>query len=109
MTTMITRDNVEQLLDARRIEVSVGGGHWWVVRRNGATKLWKKSPERIRIPIKAGFRDTGVIDEGDFINGALMSDKWRVKGDDEIAPNYARIADHIDGYDRDDLGESPDF
>ena len=32
-------------------------------RINGAIKLWKRSPQRIRIPIKHGWSDYGYINE----------------------------------------------
>lgn len=38
----------------------------------------------------------------------IMKARERVKSEDEAAERK-RIADHVDGYDRDDLGESPDY
>lgn len=35
-------------------------------RVNGAVKLWKKSPERVEIPLKHGLYDYGYIDEGNI-------------------------------------------
>jgi hypothetical protein len=34
---------------------------------------------------------------------------WRTPNADKAAAAQKKIADRIDGYDRDDLGESPDF
>lgn len=67
--TRVTRDNVDKLLDTHQLQVHMKNGNWWDCRRNGATKLWKRSPGRIRIPIKFGFRNTGAITEIDFMYG----------------------------------------
>ena len=83
MTTVkwITRANVDALLDARAIQVLMTNGRWWTVRRNGATKRWKRDPARIRIPIKAGLYVYGAITESDFRGncpGALDPTHWRI-------------------------------
>jgi hypothetical protein len=64
----ITRDNVECLLGARVIEAALNNGRWWKIRRNGATKTWKRDEEKVRIPIKFGYKGYGVITEKDFID-----------------------------------------
>jgi hypothetical protein len=71
-TEPITRANIDALLDAGRLEVEMTGGRWWRIRRNGATRRWKRDASRIYIPFKAGFRTTGAITESDF-NGACGS------------------------------------
>lgn len=38
--------------------------HVW--RRNGVTKLWKRTPGRFRIPVKFGLYDHGYIDAGNI-------------------------------------------
>lgn len=75
----ITRADVEAILDAGRIEVAVGNGKWWSIRRNGQTKTWKSQPGRIRIPYKYGFRGYGAITTWDFINtdGSRQNDVVR--------------------------------
>lgn len=76
----ITRENVEQLLDAGKIEVAMAHGKWWRIRRNGATKRWKKDASRIRIPYKAGLRNYGTIEDVHFTAmGVLHPDWFRVK------------------------------
>ena len=83
--TVITRDNIDNLLDRGQIEVKMGNGNWWQLRRNGATKLWKRDETRIRIPVKAGFRATDQITENDFAFDAtlrvevLNNARYRVK------------------------------
>lgn len=67
MTEVITRENVDRLLDAGMIQVLMQNGKWRTIRRNGATQRWKRDPNRIRIPIKHGFRGTGAIGNQDFI------------------------------------------
>lgn len=58
---------VDDLLDQGMIEMAMANGEWWKIRRNGQTKRWKKDVNRIRIPIKFGWRGYGVIAEGDFV------------------------------------------
>jgi hypothetical protein len=78
-TRMITRDNIDQLLNSGRIEAAMTTGKWWKIRRNGATKRWKKDPSRIRIPFKAGLYCYGAIDECNFLaNGQLNPELFRV-------------------------------
>jgi hypothetical protein len=57
----ITRHNIDHLLDTGQLEIAMRNGNWWTLRRNGETKRWKRDPERIRIPIKAGLRVYDVI------------------------------------------------
>lgn len=57
----ITHHNIDELLDSGQLEIAMQNGRWWALRRNGATKRWKSDPERVRIPVKAGFRDCSVI------------------------------------------------
>ena len=87
MQTPITRENVDELLDAKRIEVCVSKekDRWWAIRRNGKTTKWMTDPERIHIPFKAGFRDHGRIDETKFIHldgvSQLNPENYRVIGE----------------------------
>lgn len=68
----ITRDNIDALLDSGQLEVQMSSGRWWQIRRNGATKRWKRDARRIYIPFKAGIHTYGAITESDF-NGAVGS------------------------------------
>jgi hypothetical protein len=68
----ITRDNIDALLDAGALEVAMSNGTWWRIRRNGATKRWKRDPARIYVPFKAGMYTYGAITETHF-NGAASS------------------------------------
>lgn len=87
-TTAITRHNVEALLDGGNLFVRMPHGNWWRVRRNGMTKRWVKDAARIKIPLKAGMRAYGDINEGDFgPSGMLSPDKWRHADD---LPHQAR-------------------
>ena len=63
---VITRGNVEQLLDAGLLEVEMNNGRWWRIRRNGQTKRWKRDPQRIYLPFKAGMKVYGAIETSDF-------------------------------------------
>lgn len=49
------------------------------------------------------------IDGQPFVMGLLKSEVAYYKGEAEKRISEQKRADHIDGYDRDDLGESPDF
>ena len=40
----------------------------WEWRRNGATKRWKREPDRFSIPVKYGMYDFGHITENDHIH-----------------------------------------
>jgi len=64
----ITRENVDALLDARSIEIAMSNGNWWIIRRNGQTKRWKRDATRICIPFKMGLYGYGTITERDFIH-----------------------------------------
>lgn len=79
----ITRHNVDQLLDAGKIEIAMRNGNWWKIRRNGKTQKWKKDADRIRIPYKAGLKVYGAISEDDFkFDGTLDPALFRLKGED---------------------------
>lgn len=63
----ITRDNIDSLLDNRGIQAHMSNGRWWVIRRNGVTRRWKRNAKRIAIPYKAGMYTYGLITEKDFV------------------------------------------
>ena len=48
-------------------------------RRNGANKLWKRSPERFRIPIKFGLYDYAYITEDNINRFHLASECPRAR------------------------------
>lgn len=56
--TPFTRKQIEDALDAGKLEVLMTNGNWWTCRRNGKTKTWKTRPDDFRIPVKCGFRTT---------------------------------------------------
>jgi len=80
----ITRETVDALLDRGRIEIAMAtrgqpNGKWWKIRRNGATKRWKRDASRIYVPYKAGMYVYGQITEGDFLeNGELNPAYFRL-------------------------------
>ncbi len=80
--TPITRENVDAMLDAHRIEVAAFNGKWYTIRRNGATRRWKRDPRRIYIPFKVGFRNHGNITESDF---------FLIDGLEQLNPTVFRI------------------
>jgi hypothetical protein len=52
----------ETALDTGKLYAAAGSNRYWLARRNGATKRWKRDATRFRIPIKYGFRGTGRIE-----------------------------------------------
>lgn len=65
---LITRANIDDLMDRRMIQTRMKNGNWWDIRRNGKTQTWKSQPGRIRIPYKYGFRGYGAITTWDFVD-----------------------------------------
>lgn len=61
MTTKITTATIDKLLDEGRLEIKMKNGNWWQLRRNGATKRWKREPERFYVGVKAGLKVYGAI------------------------------------------------
>ena len=61
------RTEIETALDTHSLWVEMPHGKEWRVRRNGQTKLWKRTPDKFIIPVKAGFRSCGRITEDTFI------------------------------------------
>ena len=57
--------SVETMLDARRLQIQGRNGRWYDVRRNGATKTWKRSLLRASIPAKVGLRECFRIEFND--------------------------------------------
>lgn len=52
---MLTLQQIETALDNGQLWVLMGSGRYWRCRRNGATKTWKRKPNRFSIPVKAGM------------------------------------------------------
>lgn len=85
--TRITRDNLEELLDHRMIDVKVANASgptkpdvWWNIRRNSTTWRGVKHPHRFKISIKAGLRWYSKITEKDITaDGTLDPRKFRLK------------------------------
>jgi hypothetical protein len=50
----LTTNNAELMLDAGLLQAQMHTGKWWSLRRNGKTQRWKRSPQRFRVPCKAG-------------------------------------------------------
>ncbi len=71
-STVITRANVDSMLDSGRIEVAMKNGNWWQIRRNGKTRTWKKDSKRVAIPFKAGMYAYGTITETDFDSAGIL-------------------------------------
>lgn len=63
---MTTLQEIENALDHGALFASMTGGKWWLARRNGKTKLWKREPARFRIPFKVGFKQQDSLTERDL-------------------------------------------
>jgi hypothetical protein len=50
-----SHQHVTAELDAGHVWVRMNNGRYWKLRRNGATKTWKRDLFRYRIPVKAGM------------------------------------------------------
>lgn len=76
----ITRANIDTLLNTYQLEIHLKNGRWWTCRRNGKTRHWARSPNRIYVPFKYGFRNYGNVTENDFReDGSLNPFEFRVK------------------------------
>lgn len=54
---------IENVLDHGKLYIQVTATKFYKARRNGATKIWKKSPGHFEIPVKFGFKDCARISE----------------------------------------------
>lgn len=73
----IKREQFEAWLDAGQLQTRIQGAKedkWYDCRRNGATKTWKREPERFEIPVKFRFKDTMRVKSDHFIDGKV--DFW---------------------------------
>lgn len=68
----MTRDQIENALNAGHVWAAMRNGRYWRLRRNGATQRWKTRPFDFRIPVKAGLKAYGEITHTSAI--AYMSD-----------------------------------
>lgn len=67
----MTLAQIEEALDAGRLEANVHSIKWWKLRRNGRTQRWKTRPHAFRIPVKAGIRSTGQITHLNYKEDAM--------------------------------------
>lgn len=70
----LSLSDIERLLAAGRLYADAGGRQPWQLRRNGATKRWKREASRFLIPVKAGLKTCGSIDQNHLTpDGALTT------------------------------------
>ena len=62
-----TRQDIETALAAGNLFVVMTNGARWKARRNGVTALWKRDPDRFSIPVKAGLRACGRVDQDSVV------------------------------------------
>lgn len=75
--TKIERAQIDNVLDTAQLYVKMNDGSYQLCRRNGASRKWIKSPERMYIPFKHGFRGYGQITEQHLLDGCLHPDLFR--------------------------------
>ena len=68
------RAEFEAALDAHRLYAAMRNGHYWQVRRNGQTKLWKTRPMDWSIPVKAGLKSCAQVEFNTF-----KPEYWRIE------------------------------
>lgn len=90
MSVAITRQNIDKMLDAGELYAAMNSGRWHKLRRNGATKTWKRDVTRIRVPFKYGLYGYGAITESDFLT---PTSSQRFHG--ELPYNYYRHVDDV--------------
>lgn len=88
--TPITKANIDELLDAHQICAAMKNGAWWRLRRNGATKRWKRDTNRIYVPVKAGLKSYYAITESDF---ALRANDYGATCECLDISNFCTVAD----------------
>lgn len=70
----MNRTETETALDNSTIWALMGNGRYWKLRRNGATKTWKRDPDRFQIPVKAGLRSCAYLtNDTDFTTDFIVS------------------------------------
>jgi hypothetical protein len=65
-----TLNDLEYALDKHWLWAHMRNGNYWLCRRNGATKRWKRDPERFRVPVKFGLKGTDAIVDLDSVGPA---------------------------------------
>lgn len=69
---------IEEALKAGNLWARMANNRTWVLRRNGATKMWKRDPSRFEIPVKAGLRACARINETSVVEQD-SDGKWIVE------------------------------
>lgn len=67
---------VEGALQRGELWAAMRNGRYWRLRRNGATKLWKRAPDRFSIPVKCGMKSCTRITETSSV-GFTSESNWR--------------------------------
>jgi hypothetical protein len=69
---MNTLANIEQALNNHSLWMRVANDKYWLCRRNGNTKRWKRDTDRFAIPLKCGLYVYNTItndsDVGEWYN-----------------------------------------
>ena len=80
----MTREAFEAALDTGQLWTRVqsrDGNKWYLCRRNGRTRTWKREPDRFSIPVKFRFRDTMRVEFQ--YPGNTTVDSWFYIGEDK--------------------------
>lgn len=65
--------DAEYCLDHGTLQVLGHHGRWYNLRRNGATKRWKRNPHKASIPVKVGFREAFRLEFDDACGGCNIN------------------------------------
>jgi hypothetical protein len=73
----MTRTAFEGALDSASLWTRIRthkGDRWYVCRRNGSTRVWKRDPDRFEVPVKFRLRDCIRVTSIHFNSGEV--DQW---------------------------------
>ena len=71
----MTLQEVEHALSHGYLWMRLNSGKYWVCRRNGATKRWKRHPSDWEIPVKAGLKICARVAHTSGI-GVMFGDEY---------------------------------
>ena len=80
----MTRLEFEQALDTHRLWIREdwsSGPRWYLLRRNGRTKLWARSPHRWEIPVKYKLKECMKVSDKTLLDTMM----WLRIGEAKVA------------------------
>ena len=74
------------------VRLKTRAGKLAVVRVNGEAQVWKRSPDRVRVPWKYGLYEYGAVTEADLGDWVLCRGDGEPLSDSEIAKRLLQRA-----------------